>query len=147
MQQPMRWKTIGKVRPSSIYLSRESMLWSIANGLRDVRITSQSWTYPANHPVVSRKMVPHRRILSKAAKDTIHVALESGKYDDRRKRVEPPYMAPSTEEGDYPSVCSPFTPLSVHGLWHITVVLIVPRSGCHPRPVRWVQGFDLLEEA
>jgi hypothetical protein len=48
---------------------------------------------------------PHRRILSKAARNLIDEAHRAGKYDDRMNRTEPPYMAPSSDPLVYSSVC------------------------------------------
>ena len=55
--------------------------------------------------LVARSQTPHRRILSKAAGKLIDEAHKAGKYDDRKGRVEPPYMAPSSDPLVYSSVC------------------------------------------
>ena len=67
-----------------------------------------------NGTSVKRDKTKQQKILSKAAQAIIQADLQSGKYDKRKNRVEPPYMAPSTDPALYSSVCFP-TPLHPHG--------------------------------
>ena len=55
---------------------------------------------------VNRHQVQFEQILSEAAKEVIKAGLMSGKYDKREMETAPPYMAPSTDPGDYPQVCT-----------------------------------------
>ena len=59
----------------------------------------------------------HRKILSKTGKEAIRVALEGKQYENRTGHLEPPYMAPSTEEGDYSSVSTSPTLPMIHCLY------------------------------
>jgi hypothetical protein len=51
-----------------------------------------------------KKDAPQRLILSQQAKAIITEALQSNKYADRDDKLEPPYMAPSPDPGDYSRV-------------------------------------------
>ena len=62
------------------------------------------YEYSTNEALVTKSKTPHRRILSKAAKRQIDVAHKAGIFDDRRDKLEPPYMAPSSNPMLYSSV-------------------------------------------
>jgi hypothetical protein len=62
------------------------------------------YEYSTNEALVAKSKTPHRRILSKAAKRQINAAHKAGKFDDRKDKLEPPYMAPSSNPMLYSSV-------------------------------------------
>ena len=98
----------GEASPSSGYHSMVNAPSSINNGLRDVGMIHTRFECYANCMPVLEMKVEHRKILSVAARAAITAALDSGIYGDRADRLEPPYMAPSADPDDYPSVCISF---------------------------------------
>lgn len=85
-----------------------------------------------DYPSVKKDKEPQKKILSKTAQAMIAAALASGTYEKRKDRVEPPYMAPSTDTDLYSSVRSLLIRPVYYSAHYQIVVLPVQRLWHYP---------------